>query len=396
MSAPVNIQQGTVNFSQIFSDEEPAQCLLAIQQDAARRAVSATDGNSFTNMGDQRNGRRQLFSLNDNWVITPTLVNEARFGGNRIHIVFNPDNTDNPATFGINSGVSGPVGLRRSRFRAAFDVRRQQWLSRRAAATPRPFLSDTLSWVHGNHTIKFGRRGTPRATPTISRLLRARLRSPASLRFWPIRQPDLPRRLPTGPIAPTQNALGFFVTDSWKATRGLTLTLGLRYDWYGHPREAGGRYVVFDPTTVSLVPRRQPGGPSEVYNQSAKNFQPRVGFALRSVRKRQDADSWSVCHHDRPARLWSRYRPPGKPALRVSGFVHADHRRSLRDFGNAYALAGGSVAPDFSRANYKDAYVQQWNLGLEQQLGNDFNFTARYVGSKGTDLNIERNYNQLD
>ena len=28
-------------------------------------------------------------------------------------------------------------------------------------------------------------------------------------------------------------------------------------------------------------------------------------------------------------------------------------------------------------------------------LANDFKVTARYVGSKGTDLNIERNYNQL-
>jgi hypothetical protein len=64
-------------------------------------------------------------------------------------------------------------------------------------------------------------------------------------------------------------------------------------------------------------------------------------------------------------------------------------------FGDAYTLAGGSVSPYSVAANYKDAYVQQWNMGIEQQLGESFKLTARYVGSKGTDLNIERNYNQL-
>ena len=37
--------------------------------------------------------------------------------------------------------------------------------------------------------------------------------------------------------------------------------------------------------------------------------------------------------------------------------------------GNAYTLAGGSVAPYSVAHNYKDAYVSEWNFGVEQQLG---------------------------
>ena len=59
----------------------------------------------------------------------------------------------------------------------------------------------------------------------------------------------------------------------------LLLDLGLRYDWYGTPSEAANRFVVFDPSTVSLVHVGQSGGPSSVYNQSAKNFGPRAGLA---------------------------------------------------------------------------------------------------------------------
>jgi hypothetical protein len=63
--------------------------------------------------------------------------------------------------------------------------------------------------------------------------------------------------------------------------------------------------------------------------------------------------------------------------------------------GNAYSLAGGSVAPYSVAHNYRNAYVSEWNLGIEQQFAGDLKFSARYVGSKGTDLNIERNYNQF-
>ncbi len=75
----MNIQQGTVNFSQIFSDTNRLNVYYAIQQDQ-RDEPPLTDGNSFPNEGDQRNGRRQLISLNETWVISPTMVNEAALG----------------------------------------------------------------------------------------------------------------------------------------------------------------------------------------------------------------------------------------------------------------------------------------------------------------------------
>ena len=49
------------------------------------------------------------------------MVNEARLGGNRIHITFDPDNMTNPAAFGINSGVTGPVGLPQITVSGAFE-----------------------------------------------------------------------------------------------------------------------------------------------------------------------------------------------------------------------------------------------------------------------------------
>ncbi len=64
-------------------------------------------------------------------------------------------------------------------------------------------------------------------------------------------------------------------------------------------------------------------------------------------------------------------------------------------FENAYSLAGGIVSPTSTAHNFRDDYVQSWNFNVQQQLANDYGMTLSYVGSKGTDLNIARNYNQF-
>jgi hypothetical protein len=59
------------------------------------------------------------------------------------------------------------------------------------------------------------------------------------------------------------------------------------------------------------------------------------------------------------------------------------------------ALAGGKIAASSVAHNYKDSYAQDWNFNIQQQLTADLGLMVGYFGSKGTDLNIRRNYNQL-
>jgi hypothetical protein len=391
-TAPVNIQQGTVNFSQVFSDTNRLNVYYAIQQDA-RDEPPATDGNSFPNEGDQRNGRRQLISLNETWVISPTMVNEARLGGNRIHIIFDPDNTDNPAAFGINNGVSGPIGLPQITVAGAFTFGGNSGFPQGRGDTT-AVASDTLSWVHGDHTIKFGGEERRANTDNFSA-------TPGTFTFPSISAflADQATGFTTTPSNRSNrsyaNALGLFVTDSWKVTRRLTFSLGLRYDWYGTPTEAGGRYVVFNPATDTLQHVGSDGGPSEVYNQSAKNFEPRLGFAYDPFGKgRTMIRGAYAIMTDQPG-FGLVTGLVGNPPYAFPVSFTPSTATPYVSFSDAYALAGGSVSPYSVAANYKDAYVQQWNFGIEQQLGGDFLISARYVGSKGTDLNIERNYNQL-
>jgi len=385
-STPVNISQGTVNFSQILTDAHRLNVYYAIQQDF-RHEPPSTDNNSFPNEGDQRGGRRQLISLNETWVISPTMVNEARLGANRIFISFNPDVQANPQTFGINDGVTTPIGLPQMTVSGAFTFGSSA-ISARGDMTP--VLSDTLSWTRGNHTIKFGGEERRQNSNNITT-------SPGTFTF-----PNIGAFLADQASAFTtttsnrsnrsyENSLGLFLTDSWKVTRKLTLTLGLRYEWNSTPTEAGGRYVVFDPATVTLQHVGSDGGPSSIYNQSAKNFEPRTGFAYdpfgtgRTVVR----GGFAIMTDEPGFGLVTGLVNNPPYAIPVSSTAAG------LTLLNAYSLAKGSISPVSVAHNYKDGYVTEWNFGVEHQLAEAFMMTARYVGSKGTDLNIERNYNQF-
>jgi outer membrane receptor protein involved in Fe transport len=105
--------------------------------------------------------------------------------------------------------------------------------------------------------------------------------------------------------------LSGFVNDDWRVTDRLTLTLGVRYDFFGPFTEAEGRFIGFDPKrlTTATLPGFPPGDnvaitggfvqasntknplPGIPLVQPAlvpsdkNNFAPRVGFAWQPLSK---------------------------------------------------------------------------------------------------------------
>src|SRR5262249_15387070 len=105
--------------------------------------------------GDQRNGKRQLLTFNEVWSISPTVVNEFRAGFNRIHITFVADDTNAAPAFGINSGVTAPIGLPHITVTGAFTFGGNTGFPQGRGDNVGTF-SDTLTWIKGNHTVKYG------------------------------------------------------------------------------------------------------------------------------------------------------------------------------------------------------------------------------------------------
>ena len=75
---------------------------------------------------------------------------------------------------------------------------------------------------------------------------------------------------------------GFYFRDRWQATRNLTLTLGVRWEYYPLMTYAHFGMVRFDPAAGNVLV----GGLGSVPNDtgittSKKQFAPRFGFAYR-------------------------------------------------------------------------------------------------------------------
>jgi hypothetical protein len=388
-STPVNISQGTVNFSQILSEKHRLNVYYAIQEDL-RHEPATTDGNSFPNEGDLRGGRRQLISINETWVVSPTMVNEFRLGANRIYITFTADNQENPALLGINDGVTTPIGLPSITVSGNFTFGSSS-SSGRGDLTD--VLSDTLTWTKGNHTVKLGGEERRENSNNIATAVGS-FTFPTVAAFLADQASAFSTSTSNRSNRSYQNALAFFLTDSWKVTHNFTATLGMRYEWNSTPTEGGGRYVVFNPTTVSLENVGAPGGPTEIYNQSAKNFEPRIGFAYDPFGKGKTIirSGFGIMVYQPGFGLVTGLvnNPPYAVPLSITT---SGTGLSLLD---AYTIAkGSSLSPTSVASNYKDSYVTEWNIGIEHQIANDFKVSARYVGNKGTDLNVGVNANQL-
>jgi hypothetical protein len=389
--APVTSDQGTANFSHSFSDSNRFNVYYAYQADL-RNEPSSTVGNNLPGYGDIRTGRRQLLTVNDTEVVSATLVNEVRLGYNRLHLPFDPQTSLTAGAFGINSGVSTFPQINIAGGTLEFGGASGEPIFRGDYTA---VLSDGLSWVRGKHTIKFGGEFRRENNNNYSY-------TPGTFSFPSITAfiNDQANSFSTNPSNRASriyvNALGAYVQDSYKFLPNFTIELGLRYDWNGTPVEAQNRFVVFNPVADTLLHVGGGNGTqSQAYNQNALNFEPRVGFAwdVFKTGKTVVRSGYGIIV-DSPNTgqvVPLAQNPPN--AFPVS-FSPTASLPSV-SFQNAFAAAGGIVSPTSIINNYKNDYAQSWNLNIQQRLASSLSMMAGYFGVKGTDLNIERNYNQF-
>jgi hypothetical protein len=389
-SAPVNIDQGTVNVSHNFNDANRLNVYYAYQNDL-RNEPPPTVNNNIPGYGDTRNGHRQILTINDTQVISNSLVNELRLGFNRIHITFVGLNTLNAADYGISSGVTAPIGLPQITVTGAFAFGgvggEPNGRGDYSAA-----VSDTLNWIHGKHSLKFGgdyrRINNNNFTYT-----------PGTFGFTSITAfiNDQANAFTSNPSNRASriysNSVGAFVQDSYKMFRNFTLQAGLRFDWYGTPTEADNRFVVFDPVADTLVDTGTKGAPGAAYNQT-RMFEPRLGFSWDVGGKQTTLlrGAYAI-QADQPITGTINGLASNPPFAFPVSFSPTTAVPYV-SFTDAFAAASGAVAPISFAHNYKDGYAQAWNFNAQHEIARGFSILAGYFGMKGTDLNLSRNYNQ--
>jgi carboxypeptidase family protein len=416
-TAPVDIDQGTADINHKISDNDNLHGYYVYQRDL-REEPGATGGTNLPNFGDTRQGHRQVATLQETHTFTSMLVNEARIGANRILITFTPNNTLDPNSLGLGT-LLGP----NLTFMPAITVSDEglQFGSERNFPQGRGdttfVLADTVSYIHGRHSLKFGTEwrdfrnnnfnfdpgalvfncSLNLSTPTTACPIVSGTTTTNAFALG--RVSTASRTIGTVANRINQAALDFFAMDSFKVNSYLTLELGLRYAWNMTPSEALDRFTTLIPAVDPiggagsiLVPVSQP------YAQNNKNFQPRVGFA------------WDL-FHDGNTVLRGGYafqvdqpitgfvtglnaNPPFALPIAVAAATNATPI-AITSLGTSFNGTPSSVSPVLINPDFKNADVQSWNLNIQQQVTRSTGFMIGYFGTKGTHLEIDRDVNQF-
>lgn len=385
-TAPVNIDQWTGDVSYSLGANDRLHGYYAFQRDF--RGEPNLQGNTIPGFGDTRQSRRQIFTLNETHIFGPKLVNEVRFGFNRLNITFTPNTQIDPTTLGINVGITQPIGIPQITIGgiglnfggpAGFPQGR---------ADTTFVLSDTVSYLRGNHAFKIGgefrrfyNNNFNLDTGTFTFASVAAFQGGTGNGFA-ITLGDRSNAIGTG-------ALGLFIQDNFKLRPGLTLEMGLRYDWNMTPTERFDRFVVFDPASRSLL--RVGSNIDEIYEQNNKNFQPRFGIAWDPFGDgRTSVRAAYGILVDQPVTNTVTGPAANPPLATPLTFTGAINLATARTTAGAAGLAPATIDH-----NFKNAYVQSWNLNVQRELTPSFAVMVGYFGSKGTHLRISRNINQL-
>ena len=288
--------------------------------------------------------------------------------------------------------------------------------------------NDSITWVKGAHTLKFGAEyrniqypqltlangsgtfnfsplntgvlGTPSGNAVASFLLG--YVGSASETYY-----TLPSWFPKA------SSWGTFASDQFKATQKLTITLGLRWDTYSPSYEGKDKMSFFDPFGANATAGGRPGRlafagdkwgdasyglryPERRYN---KGFGPRVGLAYALSEKNVIRAGYGIF-------VMQNFYPGWDGGVATDGF-NGSIQFSSTDGGltPAFLLQNG-FPQDFQKPPFIDSgylngqaapryrpldanrlpYAQQWNLTLEHQFTPNFYMAAAYVANKGTRL----------
>jgi len=202
-----------------------------------------------------------------------------------------------------------------------------------------------------------------------------------------------------------------YFQDEWKVTPTLTLSAGLRWEYYGVAHEATNRTTVFDlnqfhgvclgsgsfnvlPVSPSLGPINTPPCPKNpaLYNPNYKNLDPRVGVAWAPsvlhgktvIRAGFGIYHGAAQNDDLNAGLESdTFR------VQVNQFtpLRSAYEQTTPDLSGLSAVQKAASHPRaLQREGRRDLYAEEWGLTVEHELPAGFLFSTQYLGSRGVRL----------
>jgi len=378
------------------------------------------------------------YTISADYIWTPSsrMVNEARFGYNRITFLFDPadastkaDGTGYPINTGSTQGGFPSVSI------AGFSNQSHGQIlgstqGRPLDSTPNPYwdLQDNLSYLMGKHALKFGFEFAHIEADQCGCDLRGVIAFRGNRAFTgstPLE--DFFAGLPTFAnlltglpnVRMTWRLSAPYVQDDWRVTPKLMINMGLRYQYVTPMHEAHNLIGNFLPS-VGLVQQGQSGVGSTIFKGDPKDFSPRLGLAYDVTGKGTTVirAGFSVIYttfniadflgnptaQNVPGGLSLASDPTGACTTAVGigqpcpqtyggtiGFGKVTIPGSALNWNGVVYPQGVTFSctpakPCNAAAidpHLKTPYVINWNVGVQHQLGSNYSLEVGYVANHG-------------
>ncbi len=410
--------------------------IASVGTDSALGAGGAGDSSYNPLMGPfSSNSDLTNVAVSYNLILKSNLVNELRFGYTKANFTFSYPEAAQGDSIVSGAGIQGLPGPPKNGLGGVPVFYLGDILGGQTNPYGHPRVNrnrtiefgDNLSWVLGNHTMKFGadwRRLDYQDNITFN------LGDEYGDYFYGGNDPQAFTTFLLGRIddavqaqnGPDGKPYGFhfggFAQDEWRINPNFTLTFGLRYEVNTPFNDAthqlgnfdtkvkGGALIIQNEETNLINPlwklavgntpfmtASQVGWPDTLRQTDYGNVQPRLGL------------SWSPGTDGKTSVRASagRYSVPVLGAvlyslLGVDTSYYADY--GTTSFPDAFPTGAGSAAayPGYRRANQfdlKDPSVLQWNFSIDHEIGWKTVLRASYTGSHSYNLIYSPDLNQV-
>ncbi|PWU05119.1 MAG: hypothetical protein C5B51_15370 [Terriglobia bacterium] len=433
LPTPIN-ECGRVPFGLVANQDEDLGAFKLDYQASPKNSMFARFTSAHLNVASTFDGKNPLsintvgvedldysLALGDTYLLGPNLVNSLHLSASRTNIPKVPDNYGSWKTFGANvTPISG---------NSLAIVAGSNFVIGGGAASPgeshngpNPSLSDDVSWVKGRHQFGFGGNvyrqqmnywsgvnglGTATFDGGLTGLILGDFMLGRPVSFVQGTLYGFYER---------QYYFSLYAQDSWKVTPRLTVNYGLRWEPYTSYYNKTGQIVHFDPTLFA----------QNVHSTMFKNAPAGLVFP---------GDPQYPCGNSYNCNTWAKFFPrlglawdprgDGRMTIRAAFGMYGDRSHMFwpnqntfsPPFGNNIAVAGANLsdpwanypggnpmpllqqlntighaspnAPFFPFGNYvnlraedyRPTYINQWNLSIQKQMGQDWLITLNYLGN---------------
>lgn len=198
---------------------------------------------------------------------------------------------------------------------------------------------------------------------------------------------------------------GVYIRDRWNVTPKLTLSYGLRWEYFPMPTRVNTGIGLYNPLTNAVEIcgfQTVPSGCNIKMNK--KMFAPRVGLAYRISPTFVFRAGYGITNDpyslDRPFKY-------NYPTLLIQTYDAANSYGyattlqqgipavQLPSYGNgSIPLPSAYATTTIDPYAYNRGYIQSWNFTLQKELGHSFALQAGYVATRSTDLDSAVNINE--